>query len=124
MLNTKKLLTKILSVLPLFTEVTVNGTAPALSSNAYFNIAVTGDIPSGYTPVAIKSFSPGTSNYYVNSVTLTNNGCYLAGRSFNAQSTTAQASAVLLCMKTWGGVLRNFNYVNLLTPCRKVVGVC
>lgn len=103
MLNTKKLLTKILSVLPLFTEVTVTGTAPALSSNAYFNIALTGNVPSGYTPVAIKSFNPGTSNYYVNSVTLTNNGCYFAGRSFNGQSTTAPARAVLLCMKTWGG---------------------
>lgn len=96
---------KVLESLPLFVEVNVSGTVPALSANTYFSISLTGTIPAGYKPVAVKSFTTGTSNCYIHSVTTNNNGCDLAGRSFNAQSTTASASAVLLCMKIGVGTL-------------------
>lgn len=96
---------KVLESLPLFVEVNVSGTAPALSANTYFNISLTGTIPTGYKPVAVKSFTTGTSNYYIHAITINNNGCDFSGRSFNAQSTTASASAVLLCMKIGVGTL-------------------
>lgn len=103
MLNVKKLLIKLLSALPLFVEVNMNGTAPALAANTYFSFQLTGTIPSGYKPVAVKSINTGTSNYYIHSFTLNDSDVYIAGRSFNAQGTTANASAVVLCMKTLGG---------------------
>ena len=121
MLDIKKMFTKILNALPLFVEVNLSGTAPALSANTYFNMQLTGTIPSGYKPVAIKSVNTGTSNYYIHSITLNNSDMYIAGRSHNGQSTTASASAVVLCMKTLGGgVFHKPLYVNR----RKVVGVC
>lgn len=120
MLNTKKLLTKLLR-----RKLVVQRVQAASATNVAANGGtawVQVQFPSTLKPICVCGYYlDGGSGCTVYNMSCTDTYASFALR--NAQS-TANSVKVAVDVLTWGGVLLNKIYVNLLTPCRKVVGVC
>ena len=123
MLNIKKALTKILRNMPEIRYGYVSaGSVPA---NTYVDVPITFGSPMKGTPYVFtnlvsSSTSPTMGSFETCAIDQSNTGCTV--RVFNNTSSTRTPGFRYLAL--YGGVLRNLNYVNILTPCRKVVGVC
>lgn len=121
MLNVKKMLTKITDRCVRRDEVTF--TVPALSAGAkgYWTIPLT-TTPSGFI-VAIQWWTGNiavSGGLQVTPVAIGNNNlyvCYYAPTAISANS----VNGTFYITSFGGGVLHS---LNILTPCRKVVGVC
>lgn len=108
MLSTKKLFTKLIPKIKTMTGTTdSNGNlALGLSSSAAESILSMNGSNYVYIPFVYAGY------WYAKTI------------SSNSLHTAVANEQVSVSITYWGGVLRNLNYVNLLTPCRKVVGVC
>lgn len=139
MLNTKKLLTKILKKSTgSKTYNTNNGTLTVSWTRFVFVIFATFTIHTSTTwgtgsgnriTCTVDSNMPLPSGVS-NGTELNGIFAHINGTTFRAQNNTGSTLLansnydVSMTYLTGGGVLRNLIYVNLLTPCRKVVGVC
>ena len=137
MLNVKKLLTKITDSLRVteteeFTALAKTWTfrrignivfmdAPADSKNVVAGYNAIGTLSASMRPTIGQRIAIGNSHNIAAFLEISTDGTI---RFYSAQASSGARNCSLSTSFIRGGVLRKSIYVNYLTPCRKVVGVC
>ena len=128
MLNVKKTLSKILTAInaPIIFKVASRSITQNAGSKDYWTLTDHMEAKTGYTRVPIAY---GTSNGALAVLCTRMNGDAVEVQTFNYAG--SQTTATIICLYIWirddlfgGGVLLKGIIRNILTPCRKVVGVC